>query len=181
MASAVDLAPTLLVVRRVSTEHVADRFPISAVTRSLPALEGEAVRDGVLTAVESITTLDAAYWRHFGEPTCGAPAVRRAASRPAKRGFLRGYTDRRYIFGRYFSPLEPNRPRDLDGSTQTTTSCCTTGSTDPHETTNLAARPEHRDVVADYARRLESLIDDEVGTDTDAWVTTRPELLGNRT
>jgi hypothetical protein len=47
---------------------------------------------------------------------------------------------------------------------------------DPDEMTNLAARPEHRDLVADYARRLESLIDDEIGTDTDAWVTTRPEL-----
>jgi arylsulfatase len=29
-----------------------------------------------------------------------------------KRGFLRGYTDERFSLGRYFSPLEPNRPAD---------------------------------------------------------------------
>lgn len=31
-----------------------------------------------------------------------------------ERGFLRGYTDERYSFGRYFSLLEPNRPTDLE-------------------------------------------------------------------
>ena len=37
------------------------------------ALDGVAVvRDGVLTAVESITTLDAGFWQHFADPDVGA-------------------------------------------------------------------------------------------------------------
>ena len=30
-----------------------------------------------------------------------------------KRGFLRAFTDERFTFARYFSPLEPNRPKDI--------------------------------------------------------------------
>lgn len=71
----------------------------------MPVLHGHPVREGILNAVESITTLDASFWFEFADPE----APKRIASgdlRPDwnKRGFLRGYSDQRYTIGRYFSP-----------------------------------------------------------------------------
>jgi arylsulfatase len=177
MASAVDLAPTLLHAAGLNAQDIDDRYPHLRGHSLMPAIDGEAVRDGVLTAVETITTLDAAYWRAFGEPDV-VQRLQAGTLHPdlTKRGFLRGYTDHRYSFGRYFSPLQPNRPSDLDRLYANNDVVLYDRIADPDEMTNLAARPEHRDLVADYARRLESLIDDEIGMDTDAWVTTRPEL-----
>jgi arylsulfatase len=179
MASAVDLAPTLLHAAGLDTNDIAESSPHLRGHSLVPALDGSAVRDGVLTAVETITTLDAGYWRAFGQPDV-VQRMQAGTLHPdlTKRGFLRGYTDHRYSFGRYFSPLEPNRPRDLDRLYADNDVVLYDRIADPGETTNLATRPEHRELVADYARRLESLIDDEIGTDTDAWVATRPELSG---
>jgi arylsulfatase len=95
-----------------------------------------------------------------------------------KRGFLRGCTDRRYTFGRYFSPLEPNRPRDIDALFANNDVVLYDRETDPGEVTNLAHVPEHRDLVAAYSAKLETLITTEIGDDTRAWVTERPQLLG---
>jgi arylsulfatase len=137
------------------------------------------VRDGVLTAVETITTLDADYWRAFGRPDVGE-RLQAGALRPdvTKRGFLRGYTDERYSFGRYFAPLAPNRPATIDQLFADNDVVLYDRHTDPTETVNLAYRPEHRDLVDDYRRRLETLIDTEIGPELDAWVTTRPQLNG---
>jgi len=40
------------------------------------------------------------------------------------------------------------------------------------------AEPAHRDLVDQYRARPENLIDAEIGSDTRAWVTERPRLLG---
>ncbi|MFD0142762.1 MULTISPECIES: hypothetical protein [unclassified Streptomyces] len=49
---------------------------------------------------------------------------------------------------------------------------------DPNETRNLAADPAHRDLVVRYSTLLEALISAEIGTDTRAWITECPHLLG---
>ena len=179
MASAVDLAPTLLHAAGVDPARLAELHPDLHGHSLMPTLEGQSVRDGVLTAVETITTLDAGYWRAFGD----ADVLERLQSgtlRPdlTKRGFLRGYTDERYSFGRYFSPLEPNRPRDVDQLLADNDVVLYDRLTDPDETHNLAELPESRELVALYLERLEALIDAEIGEDRDAWVTTRPQLSG---
>jgi arylsulfatase len=115
MASAVDLAPTLLPFAGLDDAAMATEFPALHGHSLVPALQGQVVRDGVLTAVESVIRIDAQFWAAFGH----ADAQQRLQSgelRPdfQKRGFLRGYTDARYSFGRYFSPLEPNRPLDIE-------------------------------------------------------------------
>lgn len=50
--------------------------------------------------------------------------------------------------------------------------------TDPHEQTNLADDPGHRELVRELMTKLESLIDAEIGPDTRSWVTERPRLVG---
>jgi arylsulfatase len=129
--------------------------------------------------VENVTNLDAGFWRHFSDPDV-AEKILSGAVRPdwTHRGFLRGWTDTRYTFGRYFSPLAPNRPRDVDRLLADNDVVLYDRVTDPAETVNLAADPARRPLVADCLTKLESLIDAEIGADTRAWVTERPQLLG---
>ncbi|MFD8749965.1 sulfatase-like hydrolase/transferase [Kitasatospora sp. NPDC059577] len=179
LASAVDLAPTLLEFAGLDRTATATRFPALHGHSLAPAMDGTAVREGVLTAVESITTLDSSFWFEFADPR----APERAQSgelRPdwEKRGFLRGYLDHRYTFGRYFSPLDPNRPADVDSLFAHNDVVLYDRADDPDELRNLAADPAHRDLVARYSARLEELITAEIGEDTRAWVGERPRLLG---
>lgn len=179
LASAVDLAPTLLEFAGVDSDDVAERFPDLHGHSLVPALDGAAVRDGVLTAVEAVNYLDNDFWARFGDPDV-AERVASGELRPdwRKRGFLRGYTDERYSFGRYFSPLEPNRPADVDELYARNDVVLYDRVEDPDETVNLAADPANRELVATLSERLEALITAEIGSDTRCWVEERPMLLG---
>ncbi len=179
LASAVDLAPTLLSFAGLSAEQIAADHPELFGHSLAPALDGGAVRSGVLTAVESITTLDADYWRHFGDADV-MEQLQSGRLRPDlhKRGFLRGFTDERYTFGRYFSPLHPNRPVDLESLHAANDVVLYDRLNDPHETVNLAAQPEQQALVAEYSAKLEALISAEIGDDLHAWVRERPALMG---
>ncbi|MEU3838724.1 sulfatase-like hydrolase/transferase [Streptomyces sp. NPDC028635] len=179
LASSVDIAPTLLEFAGLDAAQTATRHPALKGKSLTPVLHGRPVREGVLNAVESITTLDASFWFEFADPA----APQRVASgdlRPDwnKRGFLRSYSDHRYTFGRYFSPLNPNRPASTDALLADNDVVLYDRDQDPAETHNLAADPAHRDLVERYRARLEDLIDAEIGPDTRAWVTERPRLLG---
>ncbi|MGW4700043.1 sulfatase-like hydrolase/transferase [Streptomyces sp. NPDC004285] len=179
LGSAVDLVPTLLACAGVAPEETATRFPALKGHSLVPVLHGSPVRAGVLSAVESIVTLDASFWFEFADPEAQA-RIQSGALRPdwTKRGFLRGYTDERYTFGRYFSPLNPNRPRDLESLYADNDVVLYDRLTDPGEVRNLAADLAHRDLVLRCSGLLEALIDAEIGEDTRAWVTERPRLLG---
>ncbi|MEU6236777.1 sulfatase-like hydrolase/transferase [Kitasatospora sp. NPDC047058] len=179
LASAVDLAPTLLEFAGVSAAGTAEHHPALRGRSLVPALDGGTVRDGVLAAIESIITLDADFWFEFADPE--APRrVEAGELRPDwnKRGFLRGYVDHRYTFGRYFSPLDPNRPTDAESLYARNDVVLYDRAEDPAELRNLASDPAHRDLVARYSALLEDLITREIGTETRAWVTERPRLLG---
>jgi arylsulfatase len=181
LGSAVDLAPTILELAGVDPDALGSEFGGLHGHSLVPVLDDNAaqVRDGVLTAVESVMTLDADFWRAFGEPD--APLrVQSGDLRPdwRKRGFLRGYTDARYSFGRYFSPLAPNRPGSVDQLTSDNDVVLYDRVTDPSETVNLATDPAYLPLVAEYSAKLEALIDAEIGRDDTPWVTERPLLLG---
>jgi arylsulfatase len=172
MASAVDLAPTLLTFAGANAS--ADALPGHPL---LPAFDGGRVRDGVLTAVESVLGLDADFWKAFADPE--APTRLMAGDlRPdfRKRGFLRGYTDDRYTFGRYFSPLEPNRPTDYASLMAKNDVVLYDRREDPHEMKNLASDAEKEALVAECSAKLERLISDEIGDDVHSWVLERPNL-----
>jgi arylsulfatase len=179
LVSAVDIAPTLLEVAGLDAAAVSTDYQALHGHSMLPALQGSSVRDGVLTAVESVATLDATFWNHFADPDVGE-RILDGSLRPdwRKRGFLRGYTDERFTFGRYFSPLEPNRPVDLDQLFADNDVVLYDRVSDPTESINLASDPAQRDLVGEYHAKLEALIGAEIGADTRSWVTEQPQLLG---
>jgi len=179
LASGVDLAPTLLEFAGVEASTVATEFPRLRGRSFAPALAGRSTRHGVLTAVENITNLDAAFWRGFRDPRVG-DRIASGDLRPdwTKRGFLRGYTDERFTFGRYFAPLRPNRPKTVDELFADNDVVLYDRADDPSEMRNLASDAAYRDLVGEYGEKLESLISTEIGDDTRAWVTERPQLLG---
>ncbi len=179
IASAVDLAPTLLAFAAIDDPAIATRFPALRGHALLPALGGQRVRDGVLTAVESVIGLDADFWAAFSDPD--APKrLQSGELRPdfRKRGFLRGYTDERYSFGRYFSPLDPNRPTDVDSLFAHNDVVLYDRHDDPDEVNNLALDSARRDLVGEYSAKLERLISEEIGDDRETWVLERPNLVG---
>ncbi|MGW6416011.1 sulfatase-like hydrolase/transferase [Streptomyces sp. NPDC055055] len=179
LASAVDIAPTLLEIAGLDAAETTSRHPGLKGHSLMPVLHGRPVREGILNAVESIVTLDSSFWFEFADPH--APErVAAGELRPDwnKRGFLRGYSDTRYTFGRYFSPLNPNRPASTEVLLAENDVVLYDREQDPAEMRNLAADPAHRDLVERYRGLLENLIDAEIGTDTRAWVTERPRLLG---
>lgn len=179
LASAVDLAPTILDMAGIASTEVAERFPGLRGHSLSNALDGGTVRDGVLTAVEAVTYLDNDFWTAFGEPDV-AERIGSGALRPdwAKRGFLRGYTDERYTFGRYFSPVHPNRPTDIDSLFANNDVVLFDRAEDPGECINVANDPASRELVTQLSNKLETLITEEIGDDTRSWVEERPALLG---
>jgi arylsulfatase len=181
MASAVDLAPTLLDIAGVDDGQRAERHPDLPGRSLLPSLLGREVRDGVLTAVEILTTIDDEYWRGLGSPD-GPQRLMAGELRPdwRKRGFLRGYTDSRYTFGRYFAPIEPNRPRDLDALFADNDVVLYDRQSDPYEVNNLAYDDAHRATVQELLVKLEATIDAEIGEDRHVWIEdpARPNLFG---
>jgi arylsulfatase len=177
MASALDLAPTLLNFAGLDAATIRTEFPALHGHSLVPALSGQSIREGVLTAVESVISLDADFWKALAHPE----APKRLMSgdlRPdfSKRGFLRGYTDERFSFGRYFSPLAPNRPADTNSLLAGNDVVLYDRQQDPAELHNLAYDTTHQDLVAEYSAKLERLISQEIGEDLHTWVLERPNL-----
>jgi arylsulfatase len=86
--------------------------------------------------------------------------------------------DERYTFGRYCSPLQPSRPESIDALFRSNDVVLYDRKNDPAEMENLATDSANRELVETYRAKLEALIDEEIGTDSRAWVTERQQLLG---
>ena len=79
-----------------------------------------------------------------------------------KRGAVRSVYDGRYVFARYFSPKQHNRPATLEELIRLNDVELYDVQVDPHEMKNLAA---NRELVAAMNEKLNRLLDAEVGED----------------
>jgi arylsulfatase A-like enzyme len=177
----VDLAPTLVNLSSASAERKA------ALTRDLPgkdfspllaAPQGAAhgaVRDGALYCYNMFAYLDSDFMDKavalMTQPD-GKARVQRAAKegtlRPdlAKRGAIRSVFDGRYLFARYFSPRQHNRPTSLEALFQLNDLELFDHAQDPDELNNLALdRAKNAGLLLAMNDKLNRLIDAEVGED----------------
>ncbi len=177
VTSHVDIAPTLVALTGVPGERR------QAITRDLPGkdLSGllvapaaagvNALHEGVLFNYNMFAYLDGdyllkavAFIQQGGDPK----KLQDAGMTPdmTKRGAVRSVYDGRYVFTRYFSPRQHNRPTTLEDLYRINDVELFDLQADPTEVVNLAAkRGAHRELVMAMNDKLNRLIDTEVGED----------------
>ena len=177
ITSHVDIAPTLVAM----TGAPADKR--NAITRGLPgkdlsglltdpsAASVNAIHEGLLFNYNMLAYLDGGFLlkavefiQQGGDPK----KVKDAGIVPnlQKRGAVRSAYDGRYVFSRYFSPKQHNRPTTLEELYRLNDVELFDVVNDPLEMTNLAAvKGASAEVVLAMNDKLNRLIDEEVGED----------------
>jgi arylsulfatase A-like enzyme len=168
VASSIDLAPTLLDIAGVDAAAVETNFPDLHGHSVLAALTGEDTgRVGALATGESLFGLDPDFFPKMTVPG-GMEKMAAGELKPdwTCRSFLRGICDDRYSLGRYFSPLEYNRPTSLAELFELNDVELYDRTEDPDEVRNLANDPGSAELLKSMLDKLERLIDVELGEDT---------------
>jgi len=176
VTSHVDLAPTLVAMTGVAPEKrtgIVKDLPGKDLSGLLTAPERAdvaALHDGVLFNYNMFAYLDGDFLNkavdfvHQG----GKPAdVKAAGIVPdmSKRGAVRSVYDGRYVFARYFSPKQHNRPATIEELFRFNDVELYDARADPGEMNNLAKDGRSRDLVVAMNEKLNRLIDAEVGED----------------
>lgn len=177
LTSHVDIAPTLVALTGVAPDkhaNIVKGLPGKDFSGLLVAPERasvNAVRDGTLFNYNMFAYLDGdflykavAHIKQGGKPN----QLKDAGIVPdmMKRGAVRMVYDGRYVFARYFSPKQHNRPKTLEDIYRFNDVELYDTKADPLEMKNLAADgKQHRELVVAMNDKLDRLIDAEVGED----------------
>jgi arylsulfatase len=176
VTSHLDIAPTLVGLTGVVADaraRIVDGLTGKDFSGLLAAPEDaalDAVRDGALFNYNMFAYLDGdflhkavAYMQSGGKPG----DVKNAGIVPdmTKRGAVRSVYDGRYVFARYFSPKQHNRPTTLEEITRVNDVELYDIEGDPLEMNNLAGNRRNRELVVAMNEKLNRLIDTEVGED----------------
>jgi arylsulfatase len=177
LTSHLDVAPTLVgltgadAARRKSILRDLPGKDVSPLLADPAAAGPNALREGVLFNYNMFAYLDGDYLlkavehiQQGGDPK----RLKEAGLVPdlGKRGAVRSVYDGRFVFSRYFSPKQHNRPTTLEQLYRLNDVELFDRQTDPDEMHNLAAkRGPSRDLVLAMNEKLNRLIDAEVGED----------------
>jgi arylsulfatase A-like enzyme len=177
VTSHLDLAPTLVALTGAAPEQrsaTARKLPgkdLSQLLRNPGAAAVDAVHDGVLFNYNMFAYLDGDFLhkavKHIRAG--GNPKQLQAAGivpDMRKRGAVRSVYDGRYVFSRYFSPKQHNKPTTIEELYALNDVELFDREQDPHELTNLAvAGGRDRELVLALNDKLNRLIEAEVGED----------------
>lgn len=185
LASAVDLAPTLLEAGGLSESERMERYPALKGRSLLPLLESpeRRVRDALIFSSSIVHCCNPIkkkemeaqlYARKPGQ----GPLERRFPDdflQVEDRSFLRAVFDGRFKLGRYFAPSQHHQPTDLAMLERYNDLELYDTQTDPHELENIAAAPEHRETLLRLNATLNSLLDAEAGGDDGSYMPGDPD------
>jgi arylsulfatase len=176
VTSHVDLAPTLLSMTGIGAERakaIAGNLPGKDLSPLLAAPQRAgvaAVREGALFCYNMLAYLDGEFLvkavAHLQKG--GKPAdIKAAGIAPdlGKRGAVRSVFDGRYVFARYFSPKQHNRPTTLEELQRLNDVELYDTHADPNEMNNLASSARNQELLLAMNGKLNRLIDAEVGED----------------
>jgi arylsulfatase len=177
VTSHLDIAPTLVALTGVPAaqrQSIARGLPgkdLSGLLAAPATADVNALHEGVLFNYNMFAYLDGdyllkavAFMQQGGDPR----KLKDAGMVPdmSKRGAVRSVYDGRYVFSRYFSPRQHNRPATLEDLYRLNDVELFDLQTDPTEMTNLAVqRGKQAELVMAMNDKLNRLIDSEVGED----------------
>ena len=177
LTSHLDIAPTLVRLTGIEKDQwtkIVTGLPgkdFSNLLASPERAEVHAIRNGALFNYNMFAYLDGDFLfkavEHINQGGKAAE-LKTAGVRPdmKKRGAVRSVYDGRYMFARYFSPKEHNRPTSLEELTRFNDVELYDLQSDPLEMNNLAMPgKQHDELIVAMNDKLNRLIDTEVGED----------------
>jgi arylsulfatase A-like enzyme len=184
LASAIDIAPTLLSIAGVADNEIRENYPMlkgrslgQAISTRAQSGPRDGAGGGVLMQWNGLIYLSAESGAKFKafQSAQGFSAKLSAArdldtaGQLSKRGQMRGIFDGRYKFARYFAPNDHHIPANYDDLIKRNDLELYDTQADPGETTNIADRrlidPAVRKTVETMNAKLSSLIRGEIGED----------------